>query len=255
MSIDRRKLFEIIKKRLILHQNKLECGIDLILFLLEKVIFCDPTKGCIVKSKREAWTGLPRSKSLFFSKPDKGLPIGNLTSQLFANIYLNEVDQFIKRELGMVYYGRYVDDTVLVDKDRDKLLAAIPEISDYLKSNLSVTLHPRKIYLQHFSKGISFLGVYIKPYRMLAGKRLRRNFHNMVHDELVAWGEMDHTRRNYRQIKEFDRVFRQHGNAYLGILRQADSFLMREKAIKPAVDGIRGVEADKNYDVITLSRV
>jgi retron-type reverse transcriptase len=91
MSIDKNLLFEIVKKQIIKRQNKLTCELDLILFLIEKVIFCNPTDDCMIKSNRRSWQGLPKSKSLFFSKPGKGLPIGNLTSQLFANIYLNEI--------------------------------------------------------------------------------------------------------------------------------------------------------------------
>jgi retron-type reverse transcriptase len=99
---------------------------------------------------------LPRTKSLFHAAPDCGLPIGNLTSQLFSNIYLNEFDHYIKEELAINYYGRYVDDFVLIHHDKQYLLSLIPQISVALK-DIGLQLNANKIYLQHYSKGVSFL--------------------------------------------------------------------------------------------------
>ena len=79
------------------------------------------------------------------------MPIGNLTSQIFANVYLNALDHYVKHDLSMRYYGRYVDDFVLVHQDREYLRTLIPIIADFLMSTLKLTLHPRKIVLQHYS--------------------------------------------------------------------------------------------------------
>ena len=87
-------------------------------YLLSQIIFNDPTRGCRIKGSRSDWDGLPHSKSLFWSPPGCGLPIGNLTSQLFSNIYLDKLDHFVTDGLGFQYYGRYVDDFYLVDKDK-----------------------------------------------------------------------------------------------------------------------------------------
>jgi hypothetical protein len=141
------------------------------------VIFNDPTKSCIIKSGKSDWAGLPKSKSLFYAGKNKGLPIGNLTSQFFGNIYLNDFDHFAKYKLACGYYGRYVDDIVIVHEDKEYLKMIIPEIARYLKENLNLELHGKKIYLQHFRKGVSFLGVFIKPHRIYAGKRLKGNFY------------------------------------------------------------------------------
>ncbi|MEI7918055.1 MAG: RNA-directed DNA polymerase [Candidatus Saccharibacteria bacterium] len=251
MSIDKTILFEIIKTQIIKRQDKLICELDLILFLVEKVIFCDPTKDCIIKSGRESWQGLPKSKSLFFSGKNKGLPIGNLTSQLFANIYLNEIDQFIKRELKFKYYGRYVDDMIFVDNDKERLIWAIKEIKKYLASNLSLKLHPKKIYLQNSNKGVNFLGAFIKPYRILVGKRIKSNLYRKVYEGLYIL--------NYSnaKISDFDKnfEFKQLINSYFGILKQANSYTFRKGVVELIVDISRGdFVPNDDFSVISLCK-
>jgi len=91
MSINRDLLFSTIKAAISNNRNRIEIDPSLILYLIEKTIFNGPTHNCCIKGKRLDWSGLPRSKSLFYAKPDCGLPIGNLTSQLFGNVYLNSV--------------------------------------------------------------------------------------------------------------------------------------------------------------------
>ena len=73
---------------------------------------------------------MPNDKSLFHSPEDCGLPIGNLTSQLFSNVYLNVLDQFMKRELKCRHYGRYVDDFFVVSADKEWLLSLVPKIKN-----------------------------------------------------------------------------------------------------------------------------
>ena len=255
MSIDKAILFEIIKRQIISRQDKLNCELNLILFLLKTVIFCDPTKNCIIKSGREAWQGLPKSKSLFFSGKNKGLPIGNLTSQLFANIYLNEIDQFIKRELKLKYYGRYVDDMILVDNDKERLMLAIQEIKKYLTTNLSLKLHPKKIYLQPVNKGVNFLGAFIKPYRILAGKRIKSNFYNRIYDELFSLNFLYLKSSDYKNIDEYTIKFRQLVNSYLGILRQSDSYVVR-KSVSELIFSISAdiFMADDDFCMLCLSQ-
>ena len=112
----------------------------------------NPIVNCIIKGKKLDWEGLPQTKSLFHAQPNCGLPIGNLTSQLFGNIYMNEFDHWVKRELNIKHYGRYVDDFVLIHESKDYLQSVIPKLSDFLLSTLQLTLHPDKIYLQHYSR-------------------------------------------------------------------------------------------------------
>ena len=148
--------------------------------LCRKIINYDPTKNCSVKSKRSQWQGLPPDKSLFHWPANTGLPIGNLTSQVFANFYMNPFDHFIKSDLGIRYYGRYVDDFILVHRDKAYLKSLIPLIRHWLQDQLQLSLHPRKIYLQHYSKGVQFLGAVIKPNRIYIAKRTSGNFYDAI---------------------------------------------------------------------------
>ncbi|MFA5368450.1 MAG: RNA-directed DNA polymerase, partial [Candidatus Paceibacterota bacterium] len=152
MGIDHVILYEKIEKSLNRYREIEDFDVDLILKLVHQIVFHDSTKGCRITGKKEDWQGLPKNKSLFFSDPDKGLPIGNLTSQLFGNVYLNDFDHFVRYMLGCKYYGRYVDDIVIVHRDKEYLKSIIPLVGSYLESNLYLKIHPKKIYLQHFNK-------------------------------------------------------------------------------------------------------
>lgn len=99
----------------------------------------------------------------FETSDGKGLPLGNLTSQLLVNIYMNEFDQFVKHSLKVKCYERYADDFVLLGSDRDWLLALIPLMQNYLQEKLYLELHPEKITLRTYESGIDFLGYILKP--------------------------------------------------------------------------------------------
>ena len=131
-------------------------------YLLERVLLNDPTQGCYRKGKLSDWDGLPPDKSLFTVPEGRGLPIGNLTSQLFSNVYLDSFDQYVKRVLKVRHYGRYVDDFYIVGQDRVQLLACISPIRNFLDRDLGLKLHPKKIYLQRQERGVPFLGYILK---------------------------------------------------------------------------------------------
>ncbi|MDR2693168.1 MAG: RNA-directed DNA polymerase [Chitinispirillales bacterium] len=176
MAIDRKILFKLIMDGL----GKASEDSDLTSFLIRKTVFNDPLKNARFRSLPSAWADLPKDKSLMNSAPDCGLPIGNLTSQLFANVYLNRLDHFVKRELKIKYYGRYVDDMLLVHADKSALSGAISRIREFLSKELKLILHPRKIKLQTAGKGFAFLGMYIYPNKVVAGRRIAENFRNCI---------------------------------------------------------------------------
>lgn len=147
---------------------------DSVIWLCRLIVDCEPVVNCRVKGSLSTWKKLPYDKSLFHSSPDCGIPIGNLTSQLFSNIYLNVFDQWIKRGCGMKHYGRYVDDFYIVHGDKPVLLALIPKIRDFLRTRLGLELHPKKIYLQETSKGVRFLGAVVCPYHTVPSGRVWR---------------------------------------------------------------------------------
>lgn len=104
-----------------------------------------------------------------------GLPIGNLTSQLFANIYLNELDQFVKQKLRIPFYLRYTDDFVLVDNSKERLDYWLSDIGKFLLERLKLELHPKKVILCKYYQGVDFLGyVQFPNHRILRQKTKRR---------------------------------------------------------------------------------
>jgi RNA-directed DNA polymerase len=105
----------------------------------------------------------------------KGIPIGNLTSQLFANIYLNDLDQFIKHNLGRKSYIRYMDDFLILGKEKKELRKALVEIKYFLGDKLKLMLHPSKILLAPLNKGVDFLGYRVfKEYKLLRKITVKR---------------------------------------------------------------------------------
>ncbi|MDO8572741.1 MAG: reverse transcriptase/maturase family protein [bacterium] len=97
-----------------------------------------------------------------------GLPLGNLTSQLLVNIYMNEFDQFMKHTTKVKHYIRYADDFVVVHGDKNYLESLIPKISEFLEVKLKLTLHPDKVFIKTFASGIDFLGwVHFTNHRVL----------------------------------------------------------------------------------------
>ena len=97
MAIDHFVLYQKVERVINRFRYDVYFDVDLVLRLIRQVIFHDHVKNCRIKGKIKDWSGLPKSKSLFWAEKNKGLPIGNLTSQLFGNVYLNDFDHFVKR--------------------------------------------------------------------------------------------------------------------------------------------------------------
>src|SRR3546814_8296753 len=100
-------------------------------------------------------------KSLFHAPPGTGLPIGNLSSQFFANVYLDGLDRMVKRKLGMRHYVRYVDDMVLVHPDQKVLLQAADAIREHL-AGIGLALTERKTFIAPADKGVDFVGAVLR---------------------------------------------------------------------------------------------
>ena len=110
-------------------------------------------------------------------RPGAGLPLGNLTSQLLVNIYLNEFDQFVKRQLKVRYYIRYADDFIILTDDKIYLERLIKPINDFLSIKLKLTLHPDKVFIKTLASGMDFLGWVNFPFcRVLRTATKKRMF-------------------------------------------------------------------------------
>ena len=144
-------------------------------YLLEKICLLDPLEDCRVIGDREEWRKLPKDKSLFRSEKGCGLPIGNLSSQLFSNVYLGMLDEYVKRELKVRHYGRYVDDVFIVAETKDELKALIGPIRSFLRERLRLELSERKTRISAVRHGVEFLGAFVKPFRTyVSGRTLQR---------------------------------------------------------------------------------
>lgn len=215
--------------------------------LCRMVIMYNPVENCFVKGRSVDWDGLPESKSLFRTGGRVGLPIGNLTSQVFANLYLNNFDHYVKRVLNMKYYGRYVDDCIFVSQDKEELKTLIGKICEYLHENLGLTVHPRKIYLQHYTKGVQFVGVFIKPYRKYAGRRVQTSAIRLFKGDfraVFAEDEYVYSKNTKRWISS--------ANSYLGICKHYNSYTFRKKLCASLKENPIGIKFNKDYTVAKI---
>lgn len=214
-------------------------------YLLREIIFADPTYKCIFKSNRNDWIGLPKAKSMFHTPKDCGLPIGNLTSQLFSNIYLDGFDHYIKRDLGIKHYGRYVDDFFLIHRSRELLVSITDDIDRYLKEQLSLNLHPKKKYLQPVSHGVEFLGAKVKNSAMIPGRRVCKN-------SRVVISQANQIARKYKgdqNVPPFVQDMINSMNSYLGIMLHLHSYGVRRKLIgKLSPELVRYVKTTPSYN-------
>ncbi|MCL2040754.1 MAG: reverse transcriptase/maturase family protein [Bacteroidales bacterium] len=231
LKLDIKGFFMHIDKNLLM--NKLDEFISrkyldddklLVLEICRIIINNNPTQNVIIKGNKNNWDGLPADKSLFHSPKNCGLPIGNLTSQVFANFYMNDFDHYVKNTLGIRYYGRYVDDFVIVHENKDFLKTLIPKLSDFLLSKLRLTLHPRKIYLQKYDKGVKFLGVIIKPFRLYIANRTKGSFYAAIERQNEIAGE-------HRPTKEEQKYFQSSLNSYLGIMKHYKTYTLRKRML------------------------
>ncbi|MEI6498746.1 MAG: RNA-directed DNA polymerase [bacterium] len=168
-SIDQHILYNLIAKKV---KN------EEILWLTRTIIFHDCAHDIEpkIQSQPSLFAKLPADKSLFTAPKGKGLPIGNLTSQFFANVYLNELDQFAKHELKVKSYLRYVDDFLIIGEGKSKLEEFQARIGQFTKEKLALTVHPDKQFIRPIASGVDFVGYVVKPEYTLIRKRVVGNW-------------------------------------------------------------------------------
>lgn len=249
MHIDRERLLEIAlgslhhmrTHRILSRRNVRWCDrldFDFIEYLTREIILLDPTDRCRIVGNPSDWDELPYGKSLFHMKQGCGLPIGNLTSQLYSNVYMNVFDQWMKRSMKLEHYGRYVDDFFVISEDRAFLVSLIPQIEDFLHEKLGLSIQKGKTTIRSASEGISFLGAFLKSrgVRYVDNKSLR----NMR----VKLQELDHSIASYRRIHIDGSIVPEGAplpitghvasalNSYLGVLSHYRSYNIRHSLMK-----------------------
>lgn len=212
-------------------------------WLINLIVNDNPELNCVLKSPLKSWKKLDKTKSLFYVGDDKGLPIGNLISQILANFYLNDFDHFVSEELGFDSYGRYVDDFYIVSKSKKKILKAIQLIREKL-SEIGIELHKNKFYIQHYSKGIDFVGTTIKKDRLYVSNRTKYN-------AFVAIEKVNKLQVNSENIDKAIPII----NSYLGFMKHKNSYAIRRCLLdKLSEDWWSVIYVRPGFNKVTLRR-
>ena len=180
MNVDQEILYRLLTKKI-----KRED----VLWLARVIIFHDCTVNYRFKGNQRLLGRIPPHKTLFKVGPHKGLPIGNLSSQFFANVYLNELDQFIKRRLRCRYYLRYCDDVLLLDPSPERLAEWRMAIEGFLRGKLQLRPNEQQDRLRPVSSGIDFLGYIVRRRYVLARRRVVNHFKEKLVDFETRLGE------------------------------------------------------------------
>lgn len=257
MSIPKRRLADIVDQFIV--DNYEGDDKEDLRWLTEMYIMHCPENNCVLKSPEEMWNMFPHSKSLRYGDGTHGEPIGNLISQILANYYLNEFDWMLEREFGFRYHGRYVDDFYIVSEDKKKILAAMPAIRAYL-AGIGITLHSHKFFIQHYTKGVRFVGNIVKADRVYvlnrtvnglrdAIERLNANAKKAINasetmcDEAVWFGGVAGLLE-----KDVSSV-----NSYLGFMRHCNAYAVRRRMLAGiSDDGYKVVSVVGHFEYIML---
>lgn len=199
MSIDKDVMWYLLRKFIIASLDKTEqevfreypslkdCGwqhsfLDRLLHAVEITVYHQPQKDCIFNTNTKLWKNLSANKSLLRNPPNKGMPIGNLTTQLFANFYMSYFDAYVQRIFaGKNYrYMRFVDDFTIACDDKKFLLDSIPTLEWFLKDALKLTLHHDKQYSQPASHGVKIVGSVLKNNRIYLSNRTLARFEERI---------------------------------------------------------------------------
>lgn len=229
MTIDKQRLYDKLIKHIEEHYEPMDNNdIPFLKWVLGLIIFNEPQYNCIRKQHISHWNDLPKEKSLFSCEKGKGIPIGNLTSQIFANFYLSEFDHYVTEELKVPYYGRYVDDFFLIVDDISKATSLIEKCREKLAS-MGVTLHPKKLYIQEAKKGVKFIGAVIKPDRTYISNRTKGNMYEKIEEFYDLY--CSYAEQGLEPTKDVIQHVVGSMNSYLGFMKHYKTFRIRRKML------------------------
>ena len=241
MSINKKMLASMVDDFVVENYHN-EADKDTLRFLCRTVVLHEPEKNCERHSPASYWDYLPPNKSLFTNGEGLGVAIGNLFSQLFANFLLNVLDWYLIKALGFQYVGRYVDDFYIVDKDKARLLAAVPYIRTLLQL-YGLTLHPHKFYLQHYSKGVQFTGSVVKKDRVYTAN-------HTITNAVMAVRRLNRAETVPEVLRAVDSI-----NSYLGCFRHCKEYNTRRKVLQRMDSRVfKWVYIKGHYDVVAIKK-
>lgn len=174
-----------------------------------------------IKDEKFIWLIGKILESFCAGTPGIGLPLGNFTSQWLGNIYLNELDYFVKQRLKIKHYARYADDLIILGASREGLAGVLEEIKSYLSNTLKLILHPDKIMLNKFTGGIDWVGYKILPHYAVLRKQTRNRMMEKLkmRQEELAMGKIA-PQKHYETV-----------NSYLGQLKHCRGHKLSDKII------------------------
>ena len=181
------------------------------LWLCRTLLHHDPTRNVFVRSPKWLLDKVPPHKSLFNAQ-GRGMPIGNLTSQFFANVYLNPLDQYAKHQLKLRRYARYVDDVVAIGPSGEAMHAAFTGLRDFARQALGIDFHPQKTLINTVDKGVNFVGYIIRAFCKYVRKSTLGNFYYKARSA-PFWLDLDRIRSTT--------------NSYMGMLRHCNAWKER----------------------------
>jgi hypothetical protein len=202
LKCDVDSFFVSIDKRILERQLAARIPEPHVLDLALRILHHDPRVDVVLQDSQRQLALVPKRKSLMHQPAHLGLPIGNLSSQFFANVYLDALDQFVKHRLRVRHYVRYVDDIILLHESADQLNAWRTAIAAFLEEHLALRLNDSKTILQPIDRGVDFVGQIVKPWRT---QIRRRTVHAALERVAAAPAE------DLAQV----------ANSYFGLFRQA----------------------------------
>ncbi len=229
LQLDIKNFFMSINKQILYALIRSRCQQEEMLWLASILIFHDPTEDYHLKSPKALLNQIPRQKSLFGVERDYGLPIGNLTSQFFANVYLNGLDQFVKHVLKCRFYMRYVDDFVLLHPCNEQLRTWQQQIESFLHSKLELRLNPARTRLRPLNNGIDFVGYIVRPSYILCRNRVVHNLETRLREFeqilIATQGQFSVIRYDRAVLDELFACL----NSYLAHFKHADAFTLTRR--------------------------
>ncbi len=196
-------------------------------------------------------------EKLILTAPRTGIPIGNLTSQLFANIYLNELDQYVKRELKEPYYVRYMDDFVFLLNSHEEALRLREKIEKFVVEKLDLELSPEKVRIGLVDEGLPFVGYCLRPYSVrVRGASLRRCRKKVVAAYKKSFADGMSVREKWGEDIVRHSLFYRSWSSYVGQTRYAeDSFYLQEKLLNEIEEYSLEIRERRKEGSTPLSRV
>lgn len=236
MSIDKRILYRMIVDQLMsglpIYEQFLD--MDFVIWLTDVLINRDALKGLHFISDRRSWKNFPQRKSMLGHPWWLGLPIGDLDSQLSSNIYLGLQDQYVKRELKVPWYGRYVDDSRALSRDKAFLQDVLAALIEFDMENLGLQVHPDKSRIIDVREGVPFIGAMIMPYRTYCSSRTYNKIQQTAY-------QLDQVCREHDERVVLEKVLSKI-NSYLGYLKYLREFKLMQRLVD--TEGVR-----KRFDV------